>query len=74
VRARADIGLGAVNIELCVNPSIELRASASGATIEKDEMESCQGNEFTVVELKEALRERGLTTGGTKAEAHTTIK
>jgi len=31
-------------------------------------MESCAGNEFTVVELKEALRERGLATTGMKSE------
>lgn len=31
-------------------------------------MESCPGSEFTVVELKEALRERGLSTSGTKIE------
>lgn len=31
-------------------------------------MESGLGNEFTVIELKEALRGRGLATGGTKVE------
>lgn len=31
-------------------------------------MESCEPSDFTVAEMREALREEGLTLGGSKAE------